>query len=469
MGLQGYNFDFVEGDWARLREIIDELGNVILDTQNTFSDFLTNGVAITCTSLDAGSGTIETTGELKGGITTVGALSATSVDAGSGTIETTGAVRGTTVEAVGALSGDSLAVTNAITCGSLSDGTATLTGGNYSSAGTIISGNITILSPTPILVFQDSNSLGAASVGYIEWRDSGGGRAGFLGNNSAGNSDLFWKNEQGGDIGIQTTGAGKIQLFSNTELNGNSITGVGVIECSSVDAGAGTIETTGALKGGTTTVGAIACSSVNAGAGTIETTGALKGGATTVGAIGCSSVNAGAGTIETTGALKGGTTTVGAIGCTAVNAGAGTIETTGSGSFGAISGSSLNAGSGLIETLGAIEGATITASGTLKCQMLVMEAPATLPTDSTPSVSGRTYWNSTGTTGISDFDDGVEGQIIIITQHTNNRVVQDNANIVLTHDIDFTMGGAAHDTLTLILGADNIWHEIGRKRASEAI
>ncbi len=73
-------------------------------------------------------------------------------------------------------------------------------------------GDITIFSPTPIFVFKDSNSSGAASVGFIEWRDSGGGRAGFLGNNSSGNDDLFWKNEQGGNIGIETTGAGDIIL-----------------------------------------------------------------------------------------------------------------------------------------------------------------------------------------------------------------------------------------------------------------
>ena len=105
--------------------------------------------------------------------------------------------------------------------GTISDGTATLTGGNYSSVGTITSGDITILDPTPILVFRDNNSSGAASVGFIEWRDSGGGRAGFLGNNSSGNDDLFWKNEQGGNIGIQTTGAGKVQIFADVELNGN--------------------------------------------------------------------------------------------------------------------------------------------------------------------------------------------------------------------------------------------------------
>ena len=80
-------------------------------------------------------------------------------------------------------------------------------------------GGLTIFDATPILVFKDSNSLGAASVGFIEWRDSGGGRAGFFGNSSSGNDDLLWKNEQGGNIGIQTTGAGEFQIFANTVIS----------------------------------------------------------------------------------------------------------------------------------------------------------------------------------------------------------------------------------------------------------
>ena len=86
--------------------------------------------------------------------------------------------------------------------------------------------NVTIYGPTPILVFQDSDSSGAASVGYIEWKDSGGGRAGFLGNNSSGNDDLYWKNEQGGNIGIETTGAGEFQIFADTVLTGTLSSGV---------------------------------------------------------------------------------------------------------------------------------------------------------------------------------------------------------------------------------------------------
>jgi len=95
------------------------------------------------------------------------------------------------------------------------------------SSGAITSGDITILDATPILVFKDSDSLGAASVGFIEWRDSGGGRAGFLGNNTSGDDGFLWKNEQGGNIGIQTTGAGELQIFANIDAQDNNITTTG--------------------------------------------------------------------------------------------------------------------------------------------------------------------------------------------------------------------------------------------------
>ena len=127
--------------------------------------------------------------------------------------------------------------------------------GTINSGAITSTGNITILNSTPILVFKDSDSLGAASVGFIEWRDAGGGRAGFLGNNTSGNDDLLWKNEQGGNIGIQTTGAGKFQIFANVELNDNSITGMGNITGSDVDieAGTGDFNSTGTIGSGAIT------------------------------------------------------------------------------------------------------------------------------------------------------------------------------------------------------------------------
>ena len=119
----------------------------------------------------------------------------------------------------------------------LADGTRTLTGtvnsggelvtfgGGITVTGALTSSGITILAPTPILVFQDSDSLGAASVGYIEWKDSGGGRAGFFGNSSASNSDLVWKNEQAGNIVIETTGADTIELVGDTNVSGRFANG----------------------------------------------------------------------------------------------------------------------------------------------------------------------------------------------------------------------------------------------------
>ena len=107
------------------------------------------------------------------------------------------------------------------------------TDGTIDSGAITSKGTITILNSTPILVFKDSDSLGAASVGFIEWRDSGGGRAGFLGNHTSGNDDLLWKNEQGGNIGIQTTGAGKFQIFANVELTDDLTLFDGVIDITS--------------------------------------------------------------------------------------------------------------------------------------------------------------------------------------------------------------------------------------------
>ncbi len=100
---------------------------------------------------------------------------------------------------------------------------------NLTTTGIITGGDIIIFGPTPILVFKDSDSLGAASVGFIEWRDSGGGRAGFFGNSSSGNDDLVWKNEQGGNIVIQTTGAGECQIFANVDLSSNDFITTGTL------------------------------------------------------------------------------------------------------------------------------------------------------------------------------------------------------------------------------------------------
>ncbi len=141
---------------------------------------------------------------------------------------------------------------------------------NLTTTGTITGGKAIIFSPTPILVFQDSNSSGAASIGYIEWKDSGGGRAGFLGNSSSGDDDLHWKNEQGGHIKIETTGAGECQIFANVDLGSNNFITTGTL-----GAGATTVTSltdgTASLTGGSLTAVKLGTLTTN---GFVKTSGA---------------------------------------------------------------------------------------------------------------------------------------------------------------------------------------------------
>lgn len=83
----------------------------------------------------------------------------------------------------------------------------------------------------------------------------------------------------------------------------------------------------------------------------------------------------------------------------------------------------------------------------------------TLANDATPSVKGWHKWLTGGTTTITDFDDGQEGQILyIVSEHAIT--ITDGTNIFLNGSANWTM--AATDTLTLICKADNKWYELGR-------
>ena len=83
----------------------------------------------------------------------------------------------------------------------------------------------------------------------------------------------------------------------------------------------------------------------------------------------------------------------------------------------------------------------------------------TLADDATPSILGYDKFITGGTTTITDFDDGVTGQVItIIAEHSIT--ITDGTNIFLNGSANFAM--SATDTLTLICKADNKWYEIGR-------
>ena len=82
-----------------------------------------------------------------------------------------------------------------------------------------------------------------------------------------------------------------------------------------------------------------------------------------------------------------------------------------------------------------------------------------LANDATPSILGADKWKTGGTTTITDFDDGYEGQIItIVAEHSIT--ITDGTNILLNGSANFDM--VATDTLTLIQKADGKWYEIGR-------
>lgn len=82
-----------------------------------------------------------------------------------------------------------------------------------------------------------------------------------------------------------------------------------------------------------------------------------------------------------------------------------------------------------------------------------------LANDATPSVKGLRACQSGGTTTITDFDDGYEGQIIYFM--ANHAItITDGTNIFLNGSANFVM--ASTDTLTLIQKNDGLWYEIGR-------
>lgn len=83
----------------------------------------------------------------------------------------------------------------------------------------------------------------------------------------------------------------------------------------------------------------------------------------------------------------------------------------------------------------------------------------TLANDGTPTVINGKTFRTGGTTTITDFDNGVEGQeITILASHSIT--ITDGTNMLLNGSVDFTMTDS--DTLSLILRSDDKWHETGR-------
>ena len=91
--------------------------------------------------------------------------------------------------------------------------------------------------------------------------------------------------------------------------------------------------------------------------------------------------------------------------------------------------------------------------------MLRISGVTALADDATPSVLGLTMFTSGGTTAITDFDDGVVGQLIVLLAE-HSVTITDGSPIVLNGSGNYAM--TSGDTLTLRMFNDQIWHEVAR-------
>ena len=98
-------------------------------------------------------------------------------------------------------------------------------------------------------------------------------------------------------------------------------------------------------------------------------------------------------------------------------------------------------------------------AGTGKIQVSYLNYVQTLANDATPSVDLLSTVKTGGTTTITDFDDGVVGQeLLILSDH--NVTITDNASIILAGGVSYVMKPS--DTLTLRMINDQVWNEVSR-------
>jgi hypothetical protein len=89
----------------------------------------------------------------------------------------------------------------------------------------------------------------------------------------------------------------------------------------------------------------------------------------------------------------------------------------------------------------------------------VISKPIVLANSTTPSVKGGTNFLTGGTTTITNFTNGAEGQVIrILAEHAITIV--DGTNIFLSGSVNFAMSST--DSLVLIRKANGKWYEISR-------
>lgn len=87
-------------------------------------------------------------------------------------------------------------------------------------------------------------------------------------------------------------------------------------------------------------------------------------------------------------------------------------------------------------------------------------------TDTTPSVYGANAFKTAGTTAITNFDDGLDGQVITILAESTITITHGASTIILDNAANFAM--VSGDTLTVSYDSTN-WREVSRTAPHEAI
>lgn len=104
---------------------------------------------------------------------------------------------------------------------------------------------------------------------------------------------------------------------------------------------------------------------------------------------------------------------------------------------------------------------TVTSNMTMELAELILDVGTVSVNDTTPKLTDYNIWKTanTGATTITNFDGGVEGNLYIIKAGDNNTTIADNADIVLSGQVDYEM--ATGDTITF-MHENRVWYEIGR-------
>lgn len=365
----------------------------------TGASSVTGSLAVS--SLNAGFGTIQTTGTLSGGTTSVGGLTATSLNLSSGNITNAGTINSGAITSSGSIGGASLDVGSgainggAIIGASLSAGSGTIGGGaitgtsltvgtgasNTITAGELICNDLshatsitsTISSSNKFRVDANGAQV-VATNGYLNM-SSTSGSTGFGFRNNSGTLEI--KNSTSG-------GWGSIAVLSGSDLSvsGSLTAGTSVTAGSTVTAGTGLTVTNGGanITGNSTvtgTLGGITGLTVASGGATISGNSTLTG---TLGGLTGLTVASGGASIS--GGLNnngGGITNAGTIGA------------------GAITSTSLNAGSGTIQTTGTISGNAVGATTAISSPSVTATSSLNTPTLTSDTANGNLTVSPNGT------------------------------------------------------------------------